>query len=113
MHEYHKAIHIVEHAIEEAQQQGKRKVTKINLVVGENSGFSSEIIQMHFLDVASGTICDGAEISVKKVKTMLKCPKCSELFALKPFEFACPHCNVDGIPTEVGKEMSIESIEAE
>ncbi|MEG0978813.1 MAG: hydrogenase maturation nickel metallochaperone HypA [Oscillospiraceae bacterium] len=113
MHEYHKAIHIIEHAIEDAHNQGKSKVTKINLVVGESSGFSPETIQLHFLDVSLGTICEGAEISVRKVKTMLKCPKCCELFVRKPFEFSCPHCNVDGIPSEVGREMSIESIEAE
>lgn len=112
MHEYHEAIHIIEHAIEQAQAEKKSKVTKINLVIGESSGFSGETIQMHFEDAAKGTICEGAEISVRPVKTMLKCPKCGELFVRKPFEFACPHCGTEGIPSEVGKEMSIESIEA-
>lgn len=112
MHEYHEAIHIIQHAIEEAESQGKTKVTKINLVIGESSGFSGETIEMHFQDAAVGTICEGAEITVRKVKTMLKCPNCNELFVRKPFEFACPHCGTDGIPSEVGKEMSIDSIEA-
>ncbi|HAN44416.1 MAG TPA: hydrogenase maturation nickel metallochaperone HypA [Ruminococcaceae bacterium] len=113
MHEYHEAIHIIEHAIEEAKSKGKSKVTKINLVIGESSGFSGETIKMHFEDAAEGTICEGAEIAVKTVKTMLRCPNCRELFARKPFEFACPHCGTDGVPSEVGKEMAIESIEAE
>ena len=113
MHEYHEAIHIIEHAIEQAKAEKKNKVTKINLVIGESSGYSGETIQLHFEDAAKGTICEGAEISVRPVKTMLKCPNCGELFVRKPFHFECPHCGTEGVPSEVGKEMSIESIEAE
>ncbi|MEI6100887.1 MAG: hydrogenase maturation nickel metallochaperone HypA [Eubacteriales bacterium] len=113
MHEYHEAIHIIEHAIEQAQADGKNKVTKINLVIGENSGYSGDTIRMHFEDAAAGTICEGAEINVRPVKAMLKCPDCGELFVRKPFRFDCPHCGAQGVPSEVGREMSIESIEAE
>ncbi len=112
MHEYHKAIHIIEHAIEEAKKQGKTKVTKINLVIGDSSGFSGETIALHFEEAAVGTICEGAKVHVTPVKTMLRCPNCKELFARKPFDFKCPHCNTEGVPSEVGKEMAIESIEA-
>lgn len=111
MHEYHEAIHIIEHAIEQAQKEGKTKVTKINLVIGESSGFSGETIRLHFEDAAKGTICEGAEIVVRPVKTMLRCPNCKELFVRAPFKFDCPHCGTQGVPSEVGKEMSIESIE--
>lgn len=113
MHEYHEAIHIIEHAVEEAEKQGKKKVTKIFLVIGDSSGYSGDSIQMHFEDAAKGTICEGAEIIVRQVKTMLRCPNCGELFVRKPLEFACPHCGTDGVPSEVGREMSIEGIEAE
>ncbi len=113
MHEYHEAIHIIEHAIDEAKAQGKSKVTRINLVIGESSGYSGDSIAMHFEDAAKGTICEGAEIHVRPVKTMLRCPQCHELFVRKPFHFECPHCGTEGVPSEVGKEMSIESIEAE
>ena len=111
MHEYHEAVHIIEHAIEQATKEGKSKVTKINLVIGESSGFSGDVIQLHFEDAAKGTICEGAEITVKTVKTLLRCPNCKELFARAPFKFDCPHCGELGVPSEVGKEMSIESIE--
>ena len=113
MHEYHEAIHIIEHACEEAAKQRKNKVTKINLVIGESSGYSADSIRMHFEDAVKGTICEGAEITARTVKTMLRCPNCHELFARRPFHFDCPHCGTDGVPSEVGKEMSIESVECE
>lgn len=111
MHEYHEAIHIIKHATEQAQKEGKIKVSKINLVIGENSGYSGETIKLFFEDAAKGTICENAEIAVKTVKTMLRCPKCKELFVRAPYKFECPHCGTLGEPSEVGKEMAIESIE--
>ncbi len=113
MHEYHEAIHIIEHAIEQAKAEGKSKVTKIHLVIGDSSGYSGDSIRMHFEDAAKGTICEGAEICVQQVKTMLRCPNCHELFVRKPFHFECPHCGTEGVPSEVGKEMAIDHIEAQ
>ncbi len=113
MHEHHEAVHIIEHAIEEAKQQGKDRVTKINLVIGDSSGFSPEAIRMNFELAAEGTICEGAEICVREVKSMLRCPKCHELFVRRPFHFECPHCGTEGEPSEIGKEMAIDSIETE
>lgn len=113
MHEHHEAVHIIEHAIEEAKERGANKVTKINLVIGESSGFSPEAVKLNFELASEGTICEGAEIAVKHVKTMLRCPNCNELFARRPFHFECPHCGTDGVPSEVGKEMAIESVETE
>ena len=75
--------------------------------------YSGDSIRMHFEDAAQGTICEGAEICVREVKTMLRCPKCHELFVRRPFHFECPHCGTEGEPSEVGKEMAIESIEAQ
>jgi len=113
MHDYHEAIRIIESATEEAKSKGKSKVTKIDLVIGEDSSYSGDSIKMYFEDESVGTVCEGAEINVRSVKAMLRCPKCNELFVRKPFEFNCPNCNVEGIPSEIGREMAIESIEAE
>ena len=51
MHDYHKAVDMVNFAKEKAEQLGKSKVTKINIVVGESSGYSADSICMaHFED---------------------------------------------------------------
>ena len=113
MHEHHEACHIIEHAIEAAKERGHSKVTKINLIIGDSSGFSPEAVSMNIEINAEGTICEGAEVFVTPVKTCLKCPKCGELFVKKPFHFECPHCGTAGVPSEIGKEMAIDSIETE
>lgn len=113
MHEHHEACHIIEHAIEEANKRGHKKVTKINLIIGESSGFSPEAVKMNFEVASEGTICEGTEIGVKLVKTVLRCPNCHEMFPRVPFHYECPHCGTEGEPTDIGREMAIESVETE
>lgn len=113
MHEYHKAVDIIEDAIAEAQKQGKSKVTCVHLVVGENSGYSGDAVKMYFDEAAKGTICEGAAVTVRTTKTLLRCPNCGERFVKKLFDYACPHCGTEGEPTEAGREMAMEGLELE
>lgn len=111
MHDYHKAADFLKEASEKAEKAGKSKVTKINIAVGEDSGYSGESIQMYFEDLSKGTVCEGAEMEIHPIKSKLRCPKCNELFERKRFDFACPKCGTQGEPSEVGREVKIESIE--
>lgn len=111
MHEYHGAVEIIEHATEHAKERGHSKVTKINLVIGEGSGYSYEAVKGYFDEVSPGTMCEGAEITVRTTKVMLRCPKCHELFPKKPLQYDCPHCGTPGEPTDAGREMAIDSVE--
>jgi len=113
MHEYPITEHIVKMSEKRCREAGGRKVVTINLVLGENSGFVPESIHMYFDLIAEGTLCEGAEITIKRIGTKLKCPSCGELFTRKPLSFACPKCGTDGEPTDTGKEFYIESIEVE
>ncbi len=113
MHEYHGAVEIVEHAIAHAEAKGHNKVTKINLVIGESSGYSYEAVKGYIEEVIPGTMCEGAEIGVRFTKTMLRCPNCNELFPKKPLQYDCPHCGTPGNPTDAGKEMALDDIESE
>ena len=113
MHEYPITEHIVELAEKHCKEAGASKVTAVNLVVGDYSGFVPESIHMYFDIIAEGTLCDGAEINITRVKPKIKCPACGEIFERKPLSFACPKCGTDGEPTEIGKEFYIDTIECE
>jgi hydrogenase nickel incorporation protein HypA/HybF len=113
MHDYHKAMDMVNYATEKAKESGKNKVTRINISVGDSSGYSAESICMYFKEVSVGTICEEAEVCINTVKAMLKCPNCGELFPRKLMHYECPACGTEGEPSKVGTEIEIESIEAE
>ncbi len=113
MHEYPITQQIIKIAEKHCADAGGKKVKKLTLVLGEYSGLVADSIYMYFDVIAEGTTCEGAEIEIKRVKPKLKCPGCGSLFHRTPGTFACPHCGVDGEPTEIGKEFYIESIEVE
>lgn len=112
MHEYPITQRIVEIATTQAEENGAR-VTGINLVVGDRSGFIGESIQMYFDVIAEGTPCAGARLTIERVTPKLQCAVCGAYFTRKMFSFACPHCGGDGRPTKIGTEFYVKSVELE
>ena len=108
MHEYPVTVRIVEIA-EETAEKRKAKVRRIDLVVGKDSGFIGESIQMYFDIVAEGTRCEGAKLFIEGVEPRLRCTQCGELFVRRLYSFACPSCGGEGEPTAIGKEFYIKS----
>ena len=113
MHEYHGAVQIIEHAEDLCRERKHNQVNKIQLLIGEASGYTFEVVKNYFEEVAVGTVCEGAEVTVRKASVMLRCPNCNELFVKKPLKYNCPHCGTPGNPTDAGKEMAIDFIETE
>ena len=112
MHEYPVTVQIVDIASETARKNNGR-VRRIDLVVGEDSGFIGESIQMYFDVIAEGTLCEGAQLFIEGVKPQLRCEKCGKHFERKRFSFQCPYCGGDGEPTPIGKEFYVKSVELE
>lgn len=113
MHEYPITEQIIKIAEKHCREAGAERVTKVSLVVGDYSGLVRESIHMYFDIISEGTLCQGADIEMERVKPKLKCPSCGELFERAPMSFACPKCGTDGEPTEIGKEFYIKEIEVE
>ena len=115
MHEYPLTKQIIQIAEEHAKEQKAKRVTQINLVVGEYSGIVADCVQLYFDLIAEGTLCEGAELQIEKVTPLLKCTKCGHRFERKPFSFQCTAegCDGEGEPTEVGREFYVKSIEVE
>jgi hydrogenase nickel incorporation protein HypA/HybF len=110
MHEYPITESIIRIAEKHGREFRASRIESVTLVVGEQSGFIGDSIRMYFDIIAEGTLCAGADLIVKPVKSQLKCPVCGLMFHRKPMSFACPECGADGTPTEIGKEFYIESV---
>ena len=112
MHEYPVTLEIVRIAEKTAREKGGT-VKAIHLVVGEDSGFIGESIQMYFDVISEGTLCESALLTIKDIRPKMKCDRCGRLFERKRFSFTCPYCGGDGSPTDIGKEFYIESVDLE
>ena len=113
MHEYHGAVQMIEHAQDLCRERGHNKVNKLQLLIGEASGYTFEVVKEYFDEAAIGTVCEGAELTVRKTDVMLRCPKCNELFSKRILMYDCPICGTPGNPTDAGKEMTIDFMESE
>jgi hydrogenase nickel incorporation protein HypA/HybF len=111
MHEYPVTVQIIRIAEKKAREADAARVCSISLVVGDQSGFIGDSIQMYFDVIAEGTLCEGAILEISHVRPKLRCETCDSLFERKPMSFACPACGRDGMPTEIGKEFYIKHIE--
>lgn len=111
MHELPLVQSVIAKASEHARLNGGRRVKSISMVVGDGSGYVPDSIRMYFDIAAAGTACQGATLSIRRVKPLMRCEACGKEYARKPFTFDCPHCGGEGSPTEIGKELYIEEIE--
>ena len=113
MHESSIVQSILKTVCDKGAEMQVRAITKVTIVVGEDTGFMGDSIQFYFDRHSAYTIAAGAKLEIRFVKAQLKCPACGKMFERKRFEFACPECGTDGIPSEIGKECYIENIEIE
>jgi hydrogenase nickel incorporation protein HypA/HybF len=113
LHEYPITQQILKIVEEAARKEQASRVSRITLVVGEQSGFVGDSIHLYFDIISEGTLAEGAELAITYIKSELLCEGCREHFERAPYSFACPRCGADGVPTEIGKEFYIKDIEVE
>ncbi len=111
MHELPITQHIIKLAEKHCRDNNGEKVLKVNLVIGDYSGYVGESVQMYFDVISEGTLCEGAICEIKHIEPKLKCNKCGQLFKKQLLTFDCPYCDGQGEPTSIGKEFYIDSIE--
>ncbi|SNX53896.1 hydrogenase maturation nickel metallochaperone HypA [Thermoanaerobacterium sp. RBIITD] len=113
MHELSVTESIVNMVLNETKKRDIKKVTKINLVLGELTGFEEDSIKFYFDILSENTPLYGAVLNFKKIKAEFKCRKCGMIYNRSNFTFKCPNCGESGVLIEKGKELYIDSIDVE
>jgi len=113
MHELGITENIINITVAKAGEAQASKVVKINLVVGELSGFVPDCIQFYFDTLSKDTIAQGAILHFESVPTQLRCRDCSTIFPPQDTLWTCPECKGRSIEICKGRELYIESVEVE
>jgi hydrogenase nickel incorporation protein HypA/HybF len=102
--------------LEYAAKYNAKKVTRINLEIGELSGFIADWMYRYFDYVSENTIAEKAELCIEHVPAVIRCKSCGNEYhlAIENIEFICPECG-DGSQNEIisGKEYNLKSIEVD
>ena len=113
MHELGITENIINIALAKAGDEQAGKIIKINLVIGEMSGFVPDCIQFYFDSLSKDTIAQGAVLHFESVPAQLRCRNCSAIFQPEDTLWACPKCRGRSIEISKGRELYIESMEVE
>jgi hydrogenase nickel incorporation protein HypA/HybF len=113
MHELAITQSMFDIVLKQAEQVHAKKVTEINLVIGEMTGVGSDSVQFYLDFLTKNTIAEGATVSIKMVSPQAQCLKCNRIFELKEFDWTCPNCKGSLVDVIAGKELFLESIEVD
>jgi len=113
MHELAITQSMLDIVLEQAERAGAKKVGKINLVVGELTGFVEECVKFYFGLLAENTIAEGANLNFTSVSPQARCRSCDKVFELKEYDWTCPKCGGSDIEITAGRELFVDSIDVE
>lgn len=91
MHELPAVLNLLDTMEKTARENHIRRVTRIELKIGELSDLVDDCIQLYFDMASEGTVCEGAVLAFTREPAMLQCTACGFTF---PHEksFSCPRC---------------------
>lgn len=121
MHEYAISSSIARTVINSAEGNRARKVTAINLEMGELVFLNPEQVKFWLKELFRETIAKEAKINIKNIKSLVRCPQCGYQGEMKSEDdpiyhisypsFSCPKCRSPQIEIERGRECLLRNIE--
>ncbi|UCH03516.1 MAG: hydrogenase maturation nickel metallochaperone HypA [Candidatus Thorarchaeota archaeon] len=124
MHEFSAACAIVDAALQAAESYSVKKITTVNVEVGEFTFLVPEQLQFNFEIASKKTLAEDATLNINLVKGRIKCDDCGYQGEAQDEEdmppevavFAtlkCPSCQSSATTITGGKDFVISNIEAE
>ena len=124
MHEFSAACSIVEVAVNAAEQHDAKRVTAVNVEIGQFTFLIPEQLEFNFEIASKNTILEGARLLITIKKGSIKCNDCGleseaqsvpdipdQLSMFAPMK--CSRCGSSATTITGGKEFIITNIEAE
>ena len=115
MHEMSLVRQVVRVVLQECEGKGVTRVVRVNLAVGEPRDVVDEYVPDLFAHLSRGTVCEGAQVSIRRIPLTVRCSECGDIFpisAADPASWACPRCGAyQRYKIFSGDEFAIEAIE--
>ena len=111
MHEYSIVQALLERVDAVATQHGAVRVHRVRVAIGELAGVEVELLRTAYETIRHQTICDGADLEVRRVDARWECRKChAAIPAGAPLR--CGACN-EPARLASGDEIMLDQIEME
>jgi len=113
MHELSITQNILSIALEQAEENHAKRITKINITIGELSGIVDECVEFYFELLTKNTTAAGATLCFDRSPTKLRCRKCNNTFSPDDIKWICPGCESQSAEIVSGRECYVSSIEVD
>lgn len=104
---------ILDAAFEAAENAGTTRITEIRVSIGDLTEIVEYALQFAFDALTPGTIAEGAKLVVTQVPAHSRCRECGSEYDHDRFVMLCPECGSFDVELLTGRELQIDSIEAE
>ena len=113
MHEMSIAQSVLDIIIQESQNHKVNRVLSVAVKVGELSAVETESLRFCFDFLSKGTLAEGARLEIERVQVTCHCQECGSNFTVQELIFTCPACKSPKVEMLSGRELSVDSFEAE
>ncbi|QCT94383.1 hydrogenase/urease nickel incorporation protein HypA [Caminibacter mediatlanticus TB-2] len=113
MHEFSIVDSLLRLADEHAKKNNAKKVTKLEIKIGELSGVEPDLLKTAFDTFKEGTVCEEAEFIIINQPIVIKCNDCNYEGEPNKDEYVCPNCKGVNIKIIDGEDMYLMSLELE
>ena len=113
MHEFAITQNILNIVLDKAEASRAKKVTRVNLVVGDLSGVERDCVQFYFDFLKKDNVAESATLDFKLVPAQLRCRDCLAEFSPQDSYWICPSCQGYNVEIIAGRECYVESIDIE
>ena len=96
-----------------ARDNQATRVTAITLGMGPLSGVEEQLLKNAYPVASSGTLADGAELSIRSTAVRVLCSDCGRESEAKPNRLVCGHCENWRTELISGGELLLLRVELE
>jgi hydrogenase nickel incorporation protein HypA/HybF len=111
MHETHEVHELIRQALQLANY--RHRIKRLQIIVGEASGYSPDHIAHHLTGAARGTLAEGAQLDFVMEPLTAQCASCQEAFAGDQFALRCPACGSTELKITAGQDLRLAEVELE
>lgn len=110
MHEMALAQDVLRLVKSEAARLGINKVSFIKIGVGASRvSHPAELLEL-FMNIARGTVADGARLEIEIIPVKGICGDCQQEIEPKTFRLDCPACGATNIQLSSGAELLVREL---
>ncbi len=104
---------ILSASFDAAKDAGATRITEIRISVGEMTETVDFALQFAFEALTPDTMAEGATLVITKVPARSRCLECHLEYAHDRYQMLCPTCGSMAVELLQGRELKIDSIEAD